>query len=245
MVKRHRRKWPFLLDGICCLFHFYDDLDVSIASRRSERLGNSKTQTPNSNWKEKREKEKRDRKKKKKEGRHLWNAMMYSRVNYKFLFFFVDYTIHDSIPWKIDQQKIRIDGGFCISFFWNFFFCIPSLLVDHRKRAVSLTCLSLRLVALLRSCHITCCVQPADNLKPGTWGPAFWREFALSLSVVFFVRSNCAGLSLTIFPPPFQSFFFVFFLFYSPIFPSTVTLDAKPDKSTSQQALGPFSFLFF
>lgn len=77
-------------------------------------------------------------------------------------------------------------GGFCVPFLWNFFCCIPffSPVVSRPSReGCQFTCLSLRLVALLRSCHITCCVQPADNLKPGTLGLAFWRESALSLSL--------------------------------------------------------------
>lgn len=148
-------------------------------------------------------------------------------------------------------------GGFCVPFLWNFFCCIPffSPVVSRPSReGCQFTCLSLRLVALLRSCHITCCVQPADNLKPGTLGLAFWRESALSLSL-FLASSSSFWFAPTVQVVLYHFFFTIltrlfffsssFLLFYPPIFPYVVTFDAKLDMRTSQQATGPFSFLFF
>lgn len=140
-------------------------------------------------------------------------------------------------------------GGFVFHSFVEFVLsCIPFffLLVSGPSReGCQFTCLSLRRVALLWSCHITCWVEPADNLKPGTRGPGSWRESLL------FSRSSCSSvklcrLSLTIFISPHRPFF------PSCLFPS---LFARPysrtqwhlmPSRTRARAKGPilFSHLF-
>jgi hypothetical protein len=92
-----------------------------------------------------------------------------------------------SVKNRPKEKKERMRWGvLCFILVWNFFslnFLFSLLVSGPSREGCQFTCLSLRRVALLWSCHITCWVEPADNLKPGTRGPWVLTGILLSLSL--------------------------------------------------------------